>query len=194
MKNKKDMFETSEMGEQAAQELRDRNVQLSIANDREIKYDKKTFLRVYKGYDFLENYGVIRNYIRRKYNIDTYLLDILLYLAPKQFYTKNDLMKYPRDFRYIKVESLVKTGFFKTVIDHRFVTYKVYGVSARGRKLIEDFYECLSGEKEIKFDRYCPFTPNERDLTTYDKKRVSILKETYSNPISPTKEALFKKN
>ena len=67
---------------------------------KKVKYKRPTkaapkpkALPFFRGYDLLENMMVVRQYIQKKNNIDIGLLEILLYLAPKQYFTQADINK-----------------------------------------------------------------------------------------------------
>lgn len=178
--------------------LVENKVNLCVKKHIPVKYDKKKYLEVYLGYDFLENICLVRKYVIAKYKTNNKILEMLLYFAPKQFFTRYDMVKLPRSFTYCKSKSFIQTELFKVVIDHRFEAYKVFGLTARGREVVKCFYECLSGERALEWD-YKTHTIRKYDKKLYcvnkntkiEEKTQVLLKEIYEKPIPETKSHVF---
>src|SRR5690606_40757312 len=90
---------TDNIPEGALKIIKDEKIKVGFAlhsDDQVVKYEKKTFLRVYRGYDFLQNLITVKYYVQRKYNIKQYDLEILLYLYPVNYFTQSDFLFIPR--------------------------------------------------------------------------------------------------
>jgi len=164
---------------------------------KKVKYKRPTkaapkpkALPFFRGYDLLENMMVVRQYIQKKNNIDIGLLEILLYLAPKQYFTQADYKEMPKQFTYCYMSNLVKTGYIVPVQAGTSNGKKIFTVNRKGQEIVRNFYELLSGEKLISEVLYQPLT-KKKGQTTIDKKRMDLITKINRLPVSESKKALF---
>lgn len=189
----KNLLETSGIPENAKDELKKRNVKLGIGyagKRKKGKYKKEVFIRIYEGYDMLENLLIVRSYIQKKYNIDNKLLELLLHIAPKHFFTQEDYRLMVKPFKYSRIRILLESGYVKLITNGKNKGKNLYSISPAGKRLIVDFYECLSGEKPIPVDSKS--NPMARlDANAYDKKKMETIRKLNQLTPSPRKKLLF---
>jgi len=134
------------------------------------KYCKSDFLRIYEGYDALQNLILVRNYIQKKHDISLSALEVLLYLYPKQFFTHSDYNEVPKQYFFRTVKRMCDLGYIKIHIKGTGTRRNLYTLSNIGKRVVYEFYELLSGEKPIPETQ---FTDN-----AYEKKVINLIKKT----------------
>lgn len=153
------------------------------------KYAKPPkFLSLNEGYDILENLLVVRKYVSKKYGIDWKLLEILLFLYPKNYFTWDDYYEMPKDFRYMRLSKLEQLGVARILSRERTLKGSLYTLTTKSRNIVTVFYEYLSGEKKI------PEMNNPLNLaegTAIDKIRFNLIKKINAAPVSENKKRLF---
>jgi len=126
--------------------------------DGSIEYSMPTFLRLYTGYDFLENLIFAIPYIQRKYGFERKeFLTVLLYLYPKNIFSLWDFdnVRFVR-FSLRKIELLERRGLVRCIYDTKVEGDRLFQLTIKGRRIVEEFYKVLSGEVEMDpevFDR-----------------------------------------
>lgn len=155
-----------------------------------IKYSRTDYLVVYQGYDFLENLMVVRTYIQKKYNIRLILLEILLYLYPKNIFTFEDYRTMPRDFRYNKIQNILDTGHAKIISIGENKTKNLYALSASGKNIVCNFYEHLSGEKKIP-ESYKTNPMAMKKACSFDKMKMETIKKLNQKGVKDHMKPLF---
>lgn len=136
--------------------IRERGVKISevIQNDTsdgEVEYSMPTFLRLYKGYDFLENLIFALPYIMRKHGFERKeFLTVLLYLYPKNIFSLRDFanVRFVR-FSLRKIELLEKRGLVRCIYDTTVEGDRLFQLTVKGRRIVEEFYKVLAGEVEM---------------------------------------------
>lgn len=174
--------------------LKGSSVILKVINEDEpIKYSKAQYASIYKGYDMLENLFTVRTYIQKKYNIDSYLFEILLKLMGMKVWTLKDFTSMPKPFNYGKLQNLLDTGLVNLVMDDpNKAENRIYCLNMKGRNIIVSFYEYLSGEKRIPEESKFNPMANKEKQTPYDKKKMDIIRQMNNLPLSEHKKTLFK--
>lgn len=161
----------------------------NMGKHKDGKYKKSDFLRCYKGYDAFEKLIIVRHYVQRKHNISINLLEILLYLFPKQYFTHLDYGIVAKQFTYQKMHNFKKTGMLEVAIRGTHVNRTLYTLSNKAKRIVFEFYELMAGEKEIPVDSSI-LTSKEASYT--DKKIVDMIKvlkgETTSKEIYQEKQ------
>jgi|SRR5690606_7194344 len=145
-----------ELHEHTLSIIRERGVKISevIQNDTadgEVEYSMPTFLRLYKGYDFLENLIFALPYIQRKYGFERKeFLTVLLYLYPKNIFSLWDFanVRFVR-FSLRKIELLEKRGLVRCIYDTTVEGDRLFQLTVKGRRIVEEFYKVLAGEVEM---------------------------------------------
>lgn len=177
----------------AIQKLKKKDIRLmsgSRVTKKNSKYDKRKSLTIFHGYDLLENMLVVRHFVQRHYGITLMLLEILLYLAPKQYFSQQDLFEMPRDFRFNRIDFLLKEKHIAIASKGKNRGEHVYTLSTKSRNIVVKFYKLLSGEEKI------PETPRENPMaknhgTAIDKIRMELVKKVNALQVSETKKALY---
>lgn len=151
------------------------------------KYTRKRFLKVYQGYDFLQFWGIARHYIIRKYQITTRQLDLILFLAPMNYFTSIDISYMPKSFGDMTIQALIKKGIIVRVSlppakqkMNKFYTEKgIYTLTKEKREAVEELYKILAQEEQIDLS-VTAFKPD----VAIDRKRVRLIKtmRQKSNP------------
>lgn len=136
-------------------------------------YNRLQFARIYKGYDFLENFAFVKAYIMKKYEMDRIqLLEILLYLVPKNFFTLKDFADVRTlTYTYKKIDILVNKGYVAIASTGRAKSDHLYTCTAKARQIVQETYEMLSREIPIPEDNVL-----DTDIKT-DKLKSKIIKE-----------------
>lgn len=155
------------------------------------KYSKVEHLAFFRGYDLLENMIVARPYIQRRYNIDQGLLELLLFLAPKQYFTQKDYREMPKQFRYCSIKNLMNTGFVGIIQNGDSLDRHIYHINRKGSEIVRHFYEILSGEKKIPEDYTNPLA-RKKTRTPFDKKKMDLITALNQLPVPESKKALFR--
>lgn len=156
------------------------------------KYSKENRLYVFRGYDLLENMIVVRQYIQKKHEIDLGLLEVLLFLAPKQYFTQLDYREMPKQFKYCLLKNLIETGFVGIVQEGRNASKHIYKINRKGHEIVTSFYELLSGEKKIsetRFDQNPLLKKKAR--SAFDKKRMDLISKINQLPAPESKKGLY---
>jgi hypothetical protein len=179
--------------ENAKKELERRKVVIGYSNrggGKKVKYSKTTFALIYQGYDMLENLMVVRQYIQRRYDIDMALLEILLFLSPKQYFTQGDFAQMAKRFNYSRIGNLVGTGHVRLMTIGSGARMNLYCLSATGKGIVSEFYECLVGETKIP--EYKELNPMAKPkATAFDKKRMEMIKRINQIAVPDHKKPLF---
>lgn len=160
-------------------------------NSKAGKYSKTLHLEFFVGYDLLENFIVARPYIQKRYKIDLGLLELLLYLSPKQFFTQKDYAEMPKQFKYCSIKNLMNTGFVSIVQNGESLDRHLYRVNRQGSEIVRHFYEILSGEKKIPENQRNPLSRN-KTRTPFDKKKMDLIKQINLLPAPEKKKALYR--
>lgn len=155
------------------------------------KYSKVKNLEFFMGYDLLENMMIARPYIQKRYNIDLGLLELLLYLSPKQYFTQKDYAEMPKQFKYCSIKNLISTGFVGILQTGGDMSKHLYSVNRKGSEIVHHFYEILSGEKKIPEDYTNPLA-RKKTRTPFDKKKMDLIKQINLLPAPEKKKALYR--
>lgn len=147
-------------------------VEANFKGNTEPKYTKLQYLRVYRGYDLLENFGFARLAVQRKHNIDVTLLEHILFLVPKNIFTIQDL----RDissirYTYKKIDTLIRLGYVSRVTQGYNKEESLYKTTAKAREICQELHEVLAGEQPIPTDILTTKNASKSDLL-----KASIIK------------------
>lgn len=141
--------------------------------NEKVAYDRLTFAKIYKGYDLLENFGYVRHAIQRKYNIDVTLLEHILYLVPKNFFTLEDLKEIAQiRYTYKNIDTFVRLGLAVLAAKGGNKAKHIYTMTAKARQICQDIHEMLSGETEIPVELY-----NSKEATKSDLIKAEIIQK-----------------
>lgn len=142
---------------------------------KKVKYNQPQLLTYHEGYTFLENIMLVRVFLQKKHNLSFSVIEMLLYLYPKNYFTLDDYNEIPKQFTFFKIKKTIELGMIREVTQARKKADRLYCLSVKGRHVVEDFYMYLSGEKPIPTDRMQ--TMAKKDASLVDKKRQSLIKK-----------------
>lgn len=147
------------------------------------------FLERNEGFDLLENMLVVKKYICEKYEIKAHLLEILLYLYPRDYFTWYDYYEMPKYFNYNRISKLESEGIIRVVSKDKTKRRSLYGLTPKARNIVTNFYMFLFGEKKI------PLSGNPLSHSTasaIDKMRFNLIKKINQKEPSESKKRYFK--
>jgi hypothetical protein len=182
------------VSEDTFKSMKEKNIKLSYnrkGKSKEAKYSKSHHLFFFKGYDLLENLIVVRPYIQKKFNIDLGMLELLLYLSSKQFFTQADYAEMPKQFKYRSIKNLLKTGFVGIVQNGENLGKHLYKVNRTGLEITRHFYEILSGEKKINETQYSNPLTRKKTRTPFDKKKMDLITKINQLPAPESKKGFY---
>ena len=170
------------------------NYRLQYSRACKPKYETERYLLLNKGYDFLENYQIAKDYIKLKHKISDNELNSILYLMPKNYFQKHEYTGLIKFYKFTNVNVLVKkelVQFFKKVDTNtlKLKTYCIYNVSAKGRGIVMEFYKCLSGEKKIEEKFFKVLSKKDEGYVAQemDRKQKELIKKFNQLPIVENK-------
>lgn len=154
-------------------------------NDK-VAYTRFQYARVYKGYNILENIMFVRSYIQKKYEIDFRLMEQILFLTPKSFFTFDDFKEVAKfNFAYKRITRLIELGFVAVASKGRSLSENIYTATAKARKLNQEFHEMLAGETEI------PTIDLEKSDYKTDNLKAEIIKKLNKKEKPKTVQVLW---
>lgn len=170
------------------------NYRLQYSRDRKPKYEKERYLILNKGYDFLENYQIAKEYVKDKHEISDNELNSILYLAPKNYFQNHEYSGLIRFYKFTSVNILVKKELVQVFLKRdtntcKPKTYKIYSVSAKGRAIIMEFYKCISGEKKLEEKFFKVLNKKDEGYIEQEseKKQKELIKKFNQLPVVESK-------
>lgn len=104
---------------------------------------------IFSGYNCLENLVIVRKYIQKIYDIDYSVLETLIYLHPKTFFTYEDYKELDKQYQIARVRRLTDLGLATLVSKGGRGGKALFTLSDRSRKIVIDFYDKLLGNKPM---------------------------------------------
>lgn len=141
--------------------------------------------------DILEHFHIVKHYFTAVKKIRLPLLEILLALYPKQFFTNKDYNFIIKQYTYNRITLLEKKGYIVLFSKDVNKLHGVYCLSTKAKHIVKDFYACLSGEKKMTED----YTINpifSKNPSTMDKKKAKIITALNKLEVPEYKKPLFK--
>lgn len=166
-----------------------KNMDIRFFNEKD-HYSKVRYAKIYKGYDFLEDFSTIKTYIIRKHKINGRLFPVLLKLMGMRIFSMADMAALPKNFKYNKIDNLLGTGLINVLMDHKQVYKRLYCLNQKGRNIVIEFYQCLSGEKKMPLNRFNPLY-NKKTQIPYDLKKLEVMKKLRDMPVKEHNKTLF---
>jgi|GEM_PF-2234942 len=154
--------------------------------------NKKTFLKHYHSYDFLQMSMIVRPYIIKKYNINITILELLLYLYPYNYFTRPDYMLLIRPFSVLTIDNLIDKGLARLAVDVPGKNKKIYQLSTIAKNIVTNYYETLAGAKKIPINYKNPFMTAEANRS--DKIRLKLIKNLQNLPVPDTRKLYFEES
>lgn len=159
----------------AKKALKKKKVRLR-SSGRKPKYVKEWFAEFFQGYDLLENMIFVRPYIQQYYDIDPRLLELLIYMAPKQYFTHKDYTEIPKPFQFRSVKYLMEREYVTVVTNGANIACNLYRISTKGMNIVRHYYELLSGERDLHVGGRNPWEL-KKNQTAINKKRLALSKK-----------------
>lgn len=178
----------SKLSQDAQRAMKGQKIQIKYNSEKE-KYSKGKYAVVYKGYDFLENLGVVRDFIQRKYDVDRGLFELLLKLMGMKIFSRAEFTALPKRYTYRKLKYLIEMGYVNQISDHWDIERRVYTLNTAARNIIINFYKYLSGE--LKIPETEKLNPIARGEFNFDKKKMELIKKMNQTPIPEHHKKLF---
>lgn len=145
-KKKKYVDETS-MTDFTKTQLKKQKMGVRKSNNKKNDFYRRNKV-VYQGYSCLENIGIVRKYIQRYYDIDFSILETLIYLFPKGYFTLMDYYNLDKQFHIASVKRLKELGYAKMASKgSRYNGKALYTLTYKSQKIVENFYETLFGDR-----------------------------------------------
>ncbi|MGH2666059.1 hypothetical protein [Flavobacterium sp.] len=154
------------------------------------KYTKQRYIQFYDGYDILQNLIVTRQYIQKRYEIDYHLFELLLFLFPMQYFTREDYQIAPRQFRYRGVKHLMELGHVVIAVSGENRGKHLYKLSRSAQEIVKHTYHCLSGEKKIP-ESYQVNPMAKNTANSLEKRSMDLIKKLNQQEVPATKKKLF---
>lgn len=155
--------------------------------NEKVEYSRLQFTRIYRGYDFMENWMFVRAYIKIEYGIDYRLLDQLLYLTPKNIFTLQDFWELGSlAYSYKRIDFLLKEGYVAVAAKGTNKQEHIYTATAKARRIIQEVHEMLSGEVPIPNNllKRSPYKTDKTKATIIDrinkKEKPKTVKELWA--------------
>lgn len=158
-------------------------------------WEHPKLLYCYLGYDLLELQMFVRPFILKKHGLSQRMFETLLFLYPKLYFTILDYFPISHagyDVRfpiylvkkgYLNVVAKPKDGSNKQNIDKRWV----YTLSDNAKKIVEEYYELLSGERKFP-EENTPFDDSDKAI---DKQRKRLMAKLNKMPVSDNKKKFY---
>jgi len=157
--------------------------------NKKSKYKRDQILLV-DGFDFLEYSLVVRPFIQKKYGIEVRLLEMLLYLYPRQVFTHADYKEMPKPFSYSRLYSLRKTGLVVIFSEGKRSGGNLYCLSKQAKQIVTDYYKHLSGERKITENaEHNPLALTKKGK--HNDKRMGLIEKMNSMEPSALKKSLY---
>ena len=154
--------------------------------------EKKKYIYCNSGYDFLENFFVVRHYVCTKNKISLRVLESLLKLYPMSYFTYQDYYELPKNFQLVRADYLIKKGLMQEIKEkHKDRPESIFKLTTIAGNIVKDFYKYLSGEKQIPEARRHNYMANPK-ATEIDKLRYEFIKKMNRTEPSETKKQTFK--
>ena len=159
--------------------------------EKEVKYSKIQFVKIYKGYDMLENIFTVRTYIQKHYDIDWPTLELLIKLMGMRLFTRKEYGEIPKEFGFSKFKTFLEQERIVLVSDHSDVEKRLFILSTKSKNIVTNFYMYLSGEKKIPEDYVNNPMFNSNKAVAFDKKKRELIKKMNQLPVPEHKKKLF---
>lgn len=156
----------------------------TVTKRKEKKYHKDNFIRVYEGYDAFQYWFATCAYIKKKYGLDDRRIGFILYLAPKQLMSRKEFREYHAKFYHgkkgVSFMWYIRNDWFHDITGgserETENSKNVYAMTSKCKRMVAEFYEIMSGEKDVKID----MAGNPKPKTEHEKlleRTLSMLKE-----------------
>ena len=144
-------------------------------------YRPKEFVPVLRAtipQDFLKYYGIIRQYVKKKYGLNTHYFEMMCFLYSEGIFSLKTMEQYNQfiPFAKNKRKNLINMGFISVFREATLQRGALYEVSMKGRAMMRDVYDRLTGEKPIDLIKN-PKTFSERQFNRVANRTNEDFKE-----------------
>lgn len=144
-------------------------------------YRPKEFVPVLRAtipQDFLKYYGIIRQYVKKKYGLNTHYFEMMCFLYSEGIFSLKTMEQYNQflPFAQNKRKNLITMGFISVFREATLQRGALYEVSMKGRAMMRDVYDRLTGEKPIDLIKN-PKTFSERQFNRVANRTNEDFKE-----------------
>lgn len=151
-------------------------------------YKRKTYFSRDKKHNFLKNWRIVRYYIKRKYEISSTELEMLLYLYDSDLFTKKEFDRFSTTISWqkSKFKELSERGYIRTWRKKEGREAALYELTKKAKMICNQVYKKLTGEEVISEDPYqnCVFKS--------DNFQDKIYRNLIKKMNAATKETLYK--
>lgn len=126
-----------------------KETKITILTKKQLEGRKYTKTYVEDGFDLLENLLIVRQYVCKKYGFEFRLLELLLHLFPKPYFTQPEYYDMPKALIYSKLQYMVRHNYVSVISKGNSRTGKIFSLSPKARLIVKSFYRMLSGDKRI---------------------------------------------
>lgn len=128
--------------------------------------------------DFLKYYGIIRQYVNKKYGLNTHYFEMMCFLYSEGIFNIKTMEQYNQflPFSQYKRKNLITMGFISVFREETFQRGALYEVSMKGKAMMRDVYDRITGEKPIELIKN-PKTFSERQFNRVANRTNKDFKE-----------------
>lgn len=152
--------------------------------------EKIKYAWCHPGYDMLENLFVVRYYICDKYELSFRTLEMLLKLYAMNYFKQRDYYELPKNFQLVRIDYFLKRKLVTEFKKGRSKNDSIFKLSVKGKHCVEEFYECLSGERKIP-EVKSKNKMADSSASKIDKLRLDFIKKMNQTEPSETKKRFY---
>lgn len=153
---------------------------------------KKIYFSREKKYNFLKNWRIVRYYIKRKYDLSSTELEVLLYLYDTDLFTKKEFIKFANTINWqrSKFSEMCNDGYIRLWREKEGRESALYELTKKAKLICNQVYKKLTGEEVISEDPYvnCVFKSDNFQDKIYRQliKKMNVsTKEQLDNSQKP---------
>lgn len=141
-----------------------------------------------KKHNFLKNWRIVKYYIKRKYNISSTELELLLYLYDSNLFTKKEFISFANTINWqrSKFSEMCEKNYIKLWREKEGRESALYELTKQAKMICNQVYKKLTGEETISEDPY------QNSLFKGDNFQDKIYRALIKKMNEKTKENLYK--
>jgi len=115
------------------------------------RYRNVIYDRVLPKHDYLKYWKVVKYWARKKYNLSSADIDMLLFLYTEGLFTRSKYLEYENIFKWDndRFARLMREGFIHNWVKKNWGEEKKYELTFKARKMCASIYRKLNGEEPI---------------------------------------------
>jgi len=110
--------------------------------------NNKNYLQINNNLNFLENLNKTRKFIQIQHNIRLQTLEILLSLAPKNYFTPKDLTQIIQNKHY-NLQFLIRKKYIKIAVNQKLKSKTIYQLSQKAINIVNLTYKLILNPNKI---------------------------------------------